>query len=130
MPPVIAAIIGLVSNIVGGLTQTQKEKIALELQANQALMDMMAAQSAINEKEASSESVFVAGWRPFIGWVCGISFAWQYVGLPILLFLESSFGHTITVPAFDFGTMSTVLMGMLGLGALRSYDKYQSSKNK
>ena len=77
----------------------------------------------INKLEAASPSVFVAGWRPFIGWVCGSAFALHFVFLPILNWLAQLLGHAeIDIP-FDMASLMTVLMGMLGLGGMRTFEK-------
>lgn len=82
------------------------------------------AQIAVNQEEAKSESLFVAGWRPFVGWVCGIGLAYAAVVLPILEFVSRvCFGYTDKFPVIDWAILSQVLFGMLGLGAMRSYDK-------
>ena len=72
-----------------------------------------------NQAEAMHRSVFVAGWRPFIGWVCGLAFAFHYIALPLIL----TYRPDLTVPDFDTNSLFTVLMGMLGLGGLRTYEK-------
>src|SRR6266404_4568932 len=77
----------------------------------------------INKVEAANSNLFVAGWRPFIGWVCGAAFTYKFVIAPFLLFLFAAFGHTLVLPFLDFTEMSTVLMGLLGLGGLRTYEK-------
>jgi hypothetical protein len=77
----------------------------------------------INKVEAANTNLFVSGWRPFIGWVCGIAFAYKFVVAPFLLFLFAAFGHTLVLPFLDFTEMSSVLIGMLGLGGLRTYEK-------
>jgi len=84
------------------------------------------AQIEVNKAEAASSSLFVAGWRPFIGWVCGSAFAYQFVLMPFMLFLVTLFHIPFDVkqlPVLDLGTMMPVLFGMLGLGAMRSYEK-------
>jgi hypothetical protein len=81
-------------------------------------------QLEINKAEASHKSIFVAGWRPFIGWTCGIALAWHFVLQPLIMFLSVLFGFALPeLPAFDMGSLMTVLMGMLGLGGLRTYEK-------
>lgn len=80
-------------------------------------------QNDVNKIEASSSSIFVSGWRPFIGWVCGVAFAYHYVLQPCLAFLIAASGHTLVLPVFDMSMLSTVLMGMLGLGSLRTFEK-------
>ena len=77
----------------------------------------------INKAEASNPSVFVSGWRPFIGWVCGSACAWNWIGLPIAKAGLLLAGVTLTISPADISEMMPVLMGMLGLGGLRSYEK-------
>lgn len=83
----------------------------------------MAGQMDINKVEAASTSLFVAGWRPFIGWICGAAFGFKFVGGPMLVFVAGLYGHAIDLPEMDFTEMSTILMGMLGIGALRTVEK-------
>jgi hypothetical protein len=80
--------------------------------------ELIELQTKINEVEANHRSIFVAGWRPFIGWVCGVAFAFHYIVMPLLL------AYTDIKPIeFDTNSLFTVLMGMLGLGGLRTYEK-------
>lgn len=88
-----------------------------------------AGQSQVNAVEASRSDWFVSYWRPFIGWICGLAFAWQFLFLPICLFLESLTGKIYALPAFDSNSMIAVLMGMLGLGSMRTIEKIQAMKN-
>lgn len=81
-------------------------------------------QLEVNKVEAGSDSLLVAGWRPFIGWTCGGAFAWNFVLQPALLFLLATFGVALPdLPVLDLSQMMPVLLGMLGLGAYRSYEK-------
>lgn len=80
-------------------------------------------QTDTNNTEAASSSLFVAGWRPFVGWVCGSGFAMIFVIGPMLEWLANLFGHSIKFPILDTGTLTTLLMAMLGLAGMRSYDK-------
>ena len=67
--------------------------------------------------------MFVAGWRPFVGWTCGVALAYHFVLSPILGFILVLTGVETPMPEFEFSQLSTILMGMLGLGGLRSYEK-------
>lgn len=80
-------------------------------------------QLEVNKVEAAHRSIFVSGWRPFMGWVCGIAFCFHFIILPILLLVASINGTVIETPKFDMQTLSTVLFGMLGLGGLRTIEK-------
>lgn len=87
------------------------------------------AQLEVDRAEAGSGSVFVAGWRPFVGWVCGAAFAYVYIVQPFLTFCLAAFKHPLTLPPVDLSEMMPVLLGMLGLGALRSWDKQNGNGN-
>ena len=125
---IITSLIGPVSGILDKVIEDkdQKAKLAHELatmadtHAQQALL----AQLEINKAEAASGSVFKGGWRPFVGWVCGIALLQHFILSPLILFGITLTGIEIPpIPAFDMGSLMTVLMGMLGLGGLRTYEK-------
>jgi hypothetical protein len=81
-------------------------------------------QLEINKAEAQHRNIFVAGWRPFIGWTCGVALAWHFVISPFVIFGASMAGFELPdLPEFDMGSLMTVLMGMLGLGGLRTFEK-------
>jgi hypothetical protein len=86
-------------------------------------LQLATGQIDVNKVEAASSSLFVSGWRPAIGWVCGAAFAFKFIVGPSAVVLMAMAGHPITLPVFDFTEMSTILMGMLGLGALRTVEK-------
>jgi len=106
-----------------GLLELEKLKQTGELALLAAETDLMKGQMNINAEEAKSQSLFVVGWRPAIGWVCGAAFAYHFVLQPLLAFFMASLGHKVDLPVFQMGELSTVLMGMLGLGGLRSFEK-------
>lgn len=84
------------------------------------------AQISVNTAEANHRSIFVAGWRPFIGWVCGVSCAWNWLGLGVANFVIAMYQpETPPLVPLDLSSMMPVLMGMLGLGALRTVEKLQ-----
>lgn len=93
-------------------------------------------QLAVNMQEAKSESAFVSGWRPFVGWVCGAALAWEYLIKPFFVFVAVA-GDLMTadqiamLPMLELSVMMPVLMGMLGLGGMRSYEKLKgANKNR
>jgi hypothetical protein len=104
----------------------QKAKLAHELatMADKLAHEQNLAQMAINKEEASSGSLFKGGWRPCIGWICGIAFGYHFVLQPVIVFIVVLIGMDIPeLPSFDMGTLLTVLGGMLGIGSLRTYEK-------
>ena len=93
-----------------------REKLSHELAV---LADkQITAQIEVNKVEAAHKSIFIAGWRPAIGWICGFALLYSTIISPIL-------GIWVTVPEVDTSLLTTVLMGMLGLGTLRTVEKIQ-----
>lgn len=91
---------------------------------------LMIEQIKVNQEEAKHASVFVSGWRPGVGWVCVAACGWNWIGLPITkLALEIS-GHPINLSPADLTEMLPVLMGMLGLGGLRTIEKLNGRASK
>lgn len=134
---VIPAISALLDRIIPDPEAREKAKMELMKSENaQALHTMQLALSAdesqhrINESEAQHASLFVSGWRPFIGWVCGVAFAYHYVLQPLLVFILLNRGQPVELPEFDMEELSTVLMGLLGLGGLRTIEKLSLKRLK
>lgn len=100
---------------------TQRAAAQLELMKLQQSGEL--AQIGVNTEEAKSSSLFVAGWRPAIGWVCVAACAWNWLGLPLCRLAGEWFGHPVALAPADLGEMLPVLMGMLGLGSLRTVEK-------
>jgi|TARA_R110000782_G_scaffold156777_1_gene248934 hypothetical protein len=124
----ISAILPSVMEVAGRFLPEDKEKrAAAEREIQAKLTDSLAqvdlAQLGINKVEAAHRSMFVAGWRPFIGWTCGVALMYTYVLQPILVFGLAQSGYLIDLPKMDLGELMPVLMGMLGLGGLRSWEK-------
>jgi len=120
----IGPVTGLLDKVVED--KDQKNALAHEIatlagkQAHEAAM----AQVEVNKAEAQHKSIFVAGWRPFIGWSCGFAMAYHFIVAPFILFGVGIYGAEIPeLPAFDMDSLMTVLLGMLGLGGLRTYEK-------
>lgn len=126
--------IGSIADLVGKAIdkifpdKTEAEKIKFQLSTQEAQLEfqLVLGQLQTNAEEAKSLSTFVAGWRPFIGWVCGAGFAWEYVVGPFLVWTLEVFGTVTTLPSLDASELMTILLGMLGLAGMRSYDKKQN----
>ena len=126
----VSAVLPAVTKVVERFLPEDKEARAkaersLKAQLTTHLAKFDLAQLDINKQEAAHRSVFVAGWRPFIGWTCGIALAYNYVLQPILIFVLAQTGHLMNLPSMDLNEIMPVLMGMLGLGGLRTFEKYK-----
>lgn len=95
----------------------------LEDKAEQRIHEQVLAQSEINKVEASNGSVFVAGWRPFIGWVGGAGLAWSFVVGPLVEWVSRLFGWTGAMPELDMSQLITIVLAMLGVGTMRTVEK-------
>ena len=99
------------------LQQTgQLEQLKADVQASLAQVD-------VNKVEAASPSLFKSGWRPAVGWICAVALGVQFLLNPIGSWVAALMGHPVAFPPLDLGTLMTLLFGMLGLGAMRSFDK-------
>jgi len=126
----IQALIGPVTGLLDKFIEDKDQKNALAHEiatlAQKQAHEAQLAQVEVNKAEAQHRSIFVAGWRPFVGWVCGIALAYHFILAPIILFSVSIIGVQIPeLPSFNMETLTTVLLGMLGLGGLRSFEKYK-----
>jgi hypothetical protein len=99
----------------------------LEDRVNQRIHEQVLAQVDVNKTEAVHSSVFVAGWRPFVGWVGGIGLAYSAIMQPLLNWGSRVWGYTGQLPALDDTALITILGGMLGVGIMRSYDRKQGT---
>lgn len=126
----LTALIGPVSKLVGKFIEDKdvKNKLSHDLAtlAQRHAQELAKSQIEVNKMEAQSRHWFVASWRPFIGWTCGIALMWHFVLSQFILFFATMFGYSLPpLPEFDMGSLMTVLMGMLGLGGLRTFEKYK-----
>lgn len=116
---------------IGGITKLGEEILSMFPNAEQKqaaafkLEDLVAqvaaAQSVTNTTEAASGNFFVAGWRPFVGWACGIGFVYGVIVQPVLNGVLHFVG--LGIPPVDVSALVAILTGMLGLGGLRTYEK-------
>lgn len=116
----VGAVADLASNVISKIwpdkTEQEKQQLAAAVMVVQGQID-------INKAEAANPSVFVSGWRPAIGWVCGAACAWNWVLLPVAKVAAIALGHPLGLAPADLSEMWPLLLGMLGLGGLRSVEK-------
>lgn len=121
--PVVNRVIDLIPD------PAAKQKAQLEMQNT--LLEIATQESTnqaeINKVEAASTSIFVAGWRPAIGWVCATSFAWIYLGYPMATWFCTLLGVSTVLPVPASNSLLELTYAMLGLGALRSFDKWKGN---
>jgi|TARA_R110000822_G_scaffold68141_2_gene165740 roadblock/LC7 domain-containing protein len=116
----LAALIGPVTGLLDKFIEDKDQKNALAHEiatmSEKHAMEVAKGQLAVNAVEAAHKSLFVAGWRPFVGWISGI-------GLLYNVLIAQVLGIWFKVPEVDPSLLTPILMGMLGMGAMRSYEK-------
>jgi hypothetical protein len=131
----LQALIGPVTGLLDKVIEDKDQKNALaheiatmaERQAHEAAMQ----QILVNREEAKHKSIFVSGWRPSVGWVCSLALAWHFVLQPLTVFFAAMAGFELPpLPQFDMDSLMTVLLGMLGLGGMRTLEKTKNVASK
>ena len=130
MLDLLGKLVDPVSNILDKVVEDkdQKARLAHEIatMAERHAQELAKGQIDINKEEAKSRNIFIAGWRPFVGWTCGLALFWHFLGLPVTLFVTGWFNlQHPPLPEFDMQSLMTVLLGMLGLGGMRTFEKFK-----
>ncbi len=130
----ISSILGIGQTLIDKLIPDPKMKAEaiLKLRELEQSGDLavIAGQVEINKLEAQSKLTFISGWRPFVGWVCATSLGFQLVLSPTLGWAGNLVGHPMQLPALDTSLLNTLLVGMLGLGGMRTVEKLQGVASK
>jgi hypothetical protein len=121
--PVIGPIIDKLIDRIPDPAAREKARLEAESTLLAASIEEMRGQVEINKVEAGNQSVFVAGWRPAIGWSCALAFAFMYVVGPIIVWLGGIFGFSLPQPRFDADALMSLTFGMLGIAGFRTFEK-------
>lgn len=135
--PILGDVIGAVKDLVSEVVvdKDKRNELNVRLQeledkADERIHEELIAQTEINKIEAAHSSIFVAGWRPFIGWTCGVGVAYIFVVSPFANQIAKWFGYAGEMVALDAASLMTLVTAMLGVGAMRSFDKYKDIDTK
>lgn len=120
--PAIDAV-SAVGNVVDQLFTSDEERVQADILMAKIRQKPQILQAEINRVEASHRSLFVAGWRPFIGWVCGLGFLWAFLLHPLFAWVIALKGLEVVAPAIVTDNMMELVLALLGLGTLRSVEK-------
>ena len=127
LPGLIPGLLPVLGDVLDRFFPNKEEKAKAQREIASRLTEHLAkvdiAQIQVNQQEAIHRNLFVAGWRPFIGWSCGLALFYTYLAQPVITFVLVQQGQYIDLPPVDLGAMMPVLLGMLGLGGLRSWEK-------
>ena len=116
-PITISEAVSQVGKTIDELVTSKEEKGRIDL-------ELQKLQTVINEKESEHSSLFVSGWRPFIGWICGVGLGFNFVLRPLINYvLLVFFPQTPIMESLEVGALMTLITGMLGFGTIRTYEK-------
>lgn len=135
MNPLLGTLIGPVTKLLDQFIVDKDKKLALAHEiatmAEKQMHEAAVAQVEVNKQEAQHKSVFVSGWRPSVGWICSAAMGYHFIVQPVVVFGVGLSGHAVPdLPVFDMNSLMTVLLGMLGLGGLRTYEKAKGVASK
>ena len=130
----ISAAFDFGKELIGKLIPDPKQKadalLKLEEMRQNGDLAVISGQNDINKIEAASTNIFVAGWRPMIGWVCGSALAFQLVLGPLIVWISTIMQKPVVLPIMQTELLTTLLVGMLGLGGMRTVEKLQGVASK
>ncbi len=127
----IGPVLDSVTKLIPDKNKRAEAKEAAEAAMMSGVTAIVQGQLEINKMEAQHKSIFVAGWRPAVGWVCGFALAWSFILQPFLSYGAFMFGKDLTgMPEIALGPLLSILMGMLGMGGLRTYEKRMGVANE
>ena len=123
--PIIGDVIDAVKDIVSEVVVDKDQRNQINLELSKLENDRLLGQVEINKVEAASDSLFVSGWRPFIGWVAGGGVAWTFVLSPFVEFISRLLGWEGVMPELDANQLMALITAMLGVAGYRTYEKVQ-----
>ena len=123
LPSLLPMLGEVLDRIIPDKAEAAKARLEMEAKLLEAATAQAGQQAAINQVEAANSNVFVSGWRPFIGWVCGAGLAWAFVVAPITSWLLVVSGIRQTLPQLQVEYLMELIVALLGLGGLRTYEK-------
>lgn len=127
MWPALLPFLGsLIDKLIPDKTAAAAAKAKLDEIEQNGELQLLLGQLDVNKTESASTNLFIAGWRPFVGWICGVAFLWNFVLGSILSSLLQAFGHPLIFVPLDMTEMLPVLFGLLGLGGYRTYEKVKN----
>lgn len=124
IPLITSAVIPVLDRLVPDKNAREKAQMEIEAKLTETIATLNMEQVRTNQMEAQHRSIFVAGWRPFIGWTCGAGLAWCFLGQPIAEWAALLAGEPgLEVPQINTSILFEMTLAMLGLGGLRTFEK-------
>lgn len=123
LPSLLPMLGEILDRVIPDKAEAAKARLEMEGKLLEAATAQAGQQAAINQTEAASNNIFVAGWRPFIGWVCGAGLAWAFIVAPMATWLLAALEIRQSLPRLEIEYLLELVVAMLGLGGLRTFEK-------
>lgn len=125
LAPIINFVGGIIDRVIPNKAAAEKAKLELLTKSTEQEFQLAIEQIRVNIEEAKNPSLFVSGWRPFIGWVCGFGLTYNFLIYPFLLWLLPLLEIHVQIPPLVSDNLMELVVGMLGLAGLRSWEKFK-----
>ena len=125
MSNLIAPITEIANNVLDKFVEDKDLRTKLSHDLQKELIQLDKEQIKLNAEEAKHHSLFVSGWRPSVGWCCSIALCAHFIIFPFGQWVAALFGSSVQFPEFDFSQLSTILLSLLGMSGLRTYEKFK-----
>ncbi len=123
LPSLLPMLGEILDRVIPDKAEAAKARLEMEGKLLEAATAQAGQQAAINQTEAASSNIFVAGWRPFIGWVCGAGLAWAFIVAPMASWLLAALEIRQSLPRLEIEYLLELVVAMLGLDRLRTFEK-------
>ena len=119
------SVIGVAGKVLDKFVEDKDLKTKLEAELKQQMISLDLAQTQANIEQAKHPSIFVAGARPAIMWICALGLGWQFILAPISSWIIITWYTMVTLPVFETGELTCVVLALLGLGGMRTAEKWK-----
>jgi len=117
------AVVGVVGNVLDKFVEDKDLRAKLNHELKTQVQQANLAQIAVNQEQARHPSIFVAGARPAIMWICAFGLGWQFVFQPVCVWAMAVWTPDLTIPIIPTEGLMTLTLSLLGLGGMRSFEK-------
>lgn len=123
--PIIDIVGKIFDRVIPDKAEAERAKMEFLKESSAQEFQLQLGQLEINKEEAKHQNIFVAGWRPFIGWICGAAMAYTFILYPVMNWIIEIVQPSFTAPALDTGNLMELVIGMLGMAGLRTFEKWK-----
>ena len=122
---IVESVVGVAGKVLDKFVEDKDLKAKLEAELKSQIISLDLAQAQANIEQAKHSSVFIAGARPAIMWICAFGLGWQFIFQPITVWLFAVLGSDIILPVLETEGLMSLTLSLLGLGSMRSFEKYK-----